>query len=119
MTQNIWQRCLQHLERELPAEDINTWIRPLEAVNGRSHTRLLAPNDYVRDHISHHYLERIRDIFEHLGEPRESVAGRGRACPGKPEAAPAHAIGSRPVAAVATGPGHPLPLRQFRARQIQ
>jgi len=33
----------------------------------------MAPNDYVRDHISRHYLERIRDIFEHLGEPRESA----------------------------------------------
>ncbi len=73
MPQNIWLRCLQHLERELPVEDINTWIRPLQPVFDRSRTRLMAPNDYVRDHISHHYLERIRDIFEHLGEPRESA----------------------------------------------
>jgi chromosomal replication initiator protein len=73
MSQNIWHRCLQHLERELPADDINTWIRPLQAIADRSQTRLLAPNAYVRDHISRHYLERIRDIFEHLGEPRESA----------------------------------------------
>jgi chromosomal replication initiator protein len=73
MPQNIWQRCLQHLERELPAEDINTWIRPLQAVSGKSRTRLLAPNAYVRDHISKNYLERIRDIFEHLGESRDSA----------------------------------------------
>lgn len=73
MTQNIWQRCLEHLERELPAEDINTWIRPLEAINSSNNMRLLAPNDYVRDHIAHQYLERIRDIFEHLGVARESV----------------------------------------------
>jgi chromosomal replication initiator protein len=73
MAHNIWQRCLKHLERELPAEDINTWIRPLEAIASNSRTRLLAPNAYVRDHISRHYLERIRDIFEHLGEPRESA----------------------------------------------
>jgi len=73
MPQNIWQRCLQHLERELPAEDINTWIRPLQAISGKSRTRLLAPNAYVRDHISKNYLERIRDIFEHLGEARDSA----------------------------------------------
>lgn len=73
MSQNIWLRCLQHLERELPVEDINTWIRPLQPVFDRSRTLLMAPNDYVRDHISTHYLERIRDIFEHLGEPRESA----------------------------------------------
>ncbi|MEJ2534242.1 MAG: chromosomal replication initiator protein DnaA [Gammaproteobacteria bacterium] len=73
MSQTIWQRCLQHLERELPPEDVNTWIRPLQAISGRRQTKLLAPNDYVRDHISRHYLERIRDIFEHLGEPRDSA----------------------------------------------
>ena len=73
MPQNIWQRCLKHLERELPPEDINTWIRPLQAIAGKSRTRLLAPNAYVRDHISENYLERIRDIFEHLGESRDSA----------------------------------------------
>lgn len=73
MSQQTWHRCLQHLERELPVEDINTWIRPLQPVYDRDRTRLMAPNDYVRDHISRHYLERIRDIFEHLGEPRESA----------------------------------------------
>ena len=74
MAQNIWQLCLKHLERELPAEDINTFIRPLEVVNGKNRTRLVAPNSYVRDHISTHYLERIRDIFEHLGNARTSVS---------------------------------------------
>jgi chromosomal replication initiator protein len=73
MAQNIWQLCLQHLERELPAEDINTFIRPLEVVSSKNRTRLVAPNAYVRDHIATHYLERIRDIFEHLGQSRESV----------------------------------------------
>ena len=73
MTQNTWQLCLQHLERELPAEDINTFIRPLEVVNSKNRTRLVAPNSYVRDHIATHYLERIRDIFEHLDQPRASV----------------------------------------------
>jgi chromosomal replication initiator protein len=74
MTQNIWQLCLQHLERELPAEDINTFIRPLEVIKSKNRTRLVAPNSYVRDHISIHYLERIRDIFEHLDQPRASVS---------------------------------------------
>jgi chromosomal replication initiator protein len=74
MTQNTWHLCLQHLERELPAEDINTFIRPLEVVNSKHRTRLVAPNSYVRDHIATHYLERIRDIFEHLDQPRASVS---------------------------------------------
>ena len=73
MALNTWQTCLKHLERELPAEDLNTWIRPLQlkSISGRS--VLLAPNEYVRDYIALNHLERIRDIFEHLGETRESV----------------------------------------------
>jgi chromosomal replication initiator protein len=74
MAQNIRHLCLQHLERELPAEDINTFIRPLEVVSSKTRTRLIAPNSYVRDHIATHYLERIRDIFEHLGQARASVS---------------------------------------------
>ena len=74
MTQNIWHLCLQHLERELPPEDINTFIRPLEVVTSKTRTRLIAPNSYVRDHIATHYLERIRDIFEHLDKPRASIS---------------------------------------------
>jgi chromosomal replication initiator protein len=74
MTQNIWHLCLRHLEQELPAEDINTFIRPLEIVSGKNRTRLVAPNSYVRDHIATHYLERVRDIFEHLGHARSSVS---------------------------------------------
>ncbi len=74
MTQNIWQQCLQHLERELPVEDINTFIRPLEVISSKNRTRLVAPNSYVRDHITVHYLERIRDIFEHLDQARASVS---------------------------------------------
>jgi chromosomal replication initiator protein len=35
---------------------------------------LVAPNSYVRDHITTQYLERIRDIFEHLDQPRSSVS---------------------------------------------
>ncbi len=74
MAQNIWHLCLQHLERELPAEDINTFIRPLEVISSKTRIRMVAPNSYVRDHIATHYLERIRDIFEHLGHARASVS---------------------------------------------
>ena len=73
MSLNYWQTCLQHLERELPADDFNTWIRPLQIKSGKKRTVLLAPNEYVRDYITLNHLERIRDIFEHLGASRESV----------------------------------------------
>ena len=98
MTQNTWQLCLQHLERELPAEDINTFIRPLEVVKSKSRTRLIAPNSYVRDHIATHYLERIRDIFEHLDQPRASVSIE--------DGLPAGTTESKKETGAATGVGH-------------
>jgi chromosomal replication initiator protein len=73
MAQNTWQTCLKHLERELPAEDFNTWIRPLQIKSKKGRSVLLSPNEYVRDYIALNYLERIRDIFEHLDETRDSV----------------------------------------------
>ena len=74
MAQNTWQTCLKHLERELPPDDFNTWIRPLQLKSKKGRSSLLAPNEYVRDYIALNHLERIRDIFEHLGTSRESVA---------------------------------------------
>jgi chromosomal replication initiator protein len=73
MSLTDWQTCLKHLERELPAEDFNTWIRPLQIKASKGRTSLLAPNEYVRDYISLNHLERIRDIFEHQGASRDSV----------------------------------------------
>ncbi|HMB61235.1 MAG TPA: DnaA/Hda family protein, partial [Xanthomonadales bacterium] len=73
MAQNHWQTCLTYLERELPAEDFNTWIRPLQPKSSKGQTVLLAPNGYVRDYIALNHLERIRDVFEHLGAARDNV----------------------------------------------
>lgn len=71
---DLWQKCLDRLERELPLEEVNTWLRPLRMQANGTGFSLLAPNDYVREQVSSHYLERIRDLFEHHGHPREAVA---------------------------------------------
>ncbi len=73
MAQQHWETCLKFLEKEVPTEEFNTWIRPLAVKSGKDQTILSAPNEYVRDYISLHHLERIRDIFEHLGSERERV----------------------------------------------
>jgi chromosomal replication initiator protein len=91
MSQNHWQACLQHLERELPPDDFNTWVRPLQIRSARGRTVLLSPNEYIRDFIALNYLERIRDIFEHLGATRESVVveiGRHNDLPETPRRPP-------------------------------
>ena len=39
----LWQQCLRELKAELPEQQFNTWIRPLQAVDAEGVLRLLAP----------------------------------------------------------------------------
>ncbi|GAB4191458.1 MAG: chromosomal replication initiator protein DnaA [Wenzhouxiangellaceae bacterium] len=72
--QEIWQRCLARLERQLPPEDVNTWLRPLRLQNGQSGVyELNAPNDYVREHVSSTYLGLIQEALSQLDENCHSV----------------------------------------------
>ena len=59
---NAWERCLDRLEVDLTPEQFNTWIRPLHAVEDGSILRLLAPNHFVRDWVSKHFLDLITTI---------------------------------------------------------
>ncbi|MBT8040635.1 MAG: chromosomal replication initiator protein DnaA [Gammaproteobacteria bacterium] len=73
MSKKHWKTCVGHLERELPADDFNIWILPLQTRSSKGRTVIQSPNEYVRDYIAMNYLERIRDIYEHLGAPRDSI----------------------------------------------
>jgi len=63
-----WPRCLERLEAELPAEDIHTWLRPLQATRRDDTMVLYAPNAFVRDEVRERYLERIRELLGHFGD---------------------------------------------------
>ena len=58
-----WEQCLDRLEVDLTPGQFNTWIRPLHAVEDGSILRLLAPNQFVRDWVSKHFLDLIRKII--------------------------------------------------------
>ena len=47
MPESLWNRCLRVLEGELPEQQFNTWVRPLQAVEREGELKLLAPNRYV------------------------------------------------------------------------
>ena len=47
MPESLWNRCLRVLESELPMQQFNTWVRPLQAIERDGELRLLAPNRYV------------------------------------------------------------------------
>lgn len=62
---STWQACLEYLEGELSPQQFNTWVRPLQAMQGNGQLRLLAPNRFVADWINERYIERIRDFVNH------------------------------------------------------
>jgi chromosomal replication initiator protein len=68
---SIWESCLERLEGELPPQQFNTWIRPLQAIEDRDSIRLLAPNRFVLDWINEQYLERIETLLEKLLNGRD------------------------------------------------
>ena len=60
----LWNQCTRVLQAELPEQQFNTWIRPLQAVDEGSVLRLLAPNRFVIDWVQQHYLERILEVVD-------------------------------------------------------
>lgn len=60
---SVWKLCLDRLAGELPPEQFNTWIRPLQAIEDRNKLRLLAPNRFVLDWVSDKYLQRIDELL--------------------------------------------------------
>jgi chromosomal replication initiator protein len=57
---STWNYCIQRLEGEIPDQQFNTWIRPLQAVEeGSSVLKLLAPNRFVLEWVKEHYLSKI------------------------------------------------------------
>ena len=64
MPGSLWDQCLQKLERDLPEQDFNTWIRPLQAEEAEGALRLLAPNRFVVDWVRQHFYARITDAVE-------------------------------------------------------
>ncbi len=67
----LWNNCLRVLQVELPEQQFNTWIRPLQAVDDDALLRLLAPNRFVVDWLKQHYMARILELVEDTGKPIE------------------------------------------------
>lgn len=68
MSQPIWDQCFSQLENNLSAQQFSTWIRPLQVVFRENDIRLLAPNQFVRDWVSEHFLSDIQDILNSLSD---------------------------------------------------
>ncbi len=73
-TTTVWEQCLDYLRDEVPAQQYNTWIRPLQLVRcDENQLLLLAPNRFVLDWISDRFLSRINEILTNICERPPTV----------------------------------------------
>jgi chromosomal replication initiator protein len=105
---NRWDRCVRELQAELPEDQFNTWIRPLQPIEDAESIRLLAPNRFVVDWVNQHHTGRIQEILEaqsgnvqlrvEVGSRGSSPAEPARRRPASPapdEPPPAQPVSSR------------------------
>lgn len=105
MQASLWNRCVRQLEGELPEQQFNTWIRPLQAVEDGDTLKLLAPNRFVVDWVQDNLLGRIAQVVDQVAAPPQprvvlEIGSRAMA----PAALAGSAAGAGQVAAVAAPP---------------
>ena len=102
----LWNQCIRVLQAELPEQQFNTWIRPLQAVDDGSTLRLLAPNRFVIDWLQQHYMERILQLVDDGNANTEVVVEVGSRTPAttplvasnlRPQASPVRTSAQTPV----------------------
>ena len=59
MSESKWKKCLDHFESEITLSQFETWLRPLQPSEKEGELCLLAPNQYVRNHVEEHYSDYI------------------------------------------------------------
>ncbi len=98
-----WQHCLNRLSGDIPQQQFNTWIRPLQAEWQDSGLLLAAPNRFIRDFVSDKYLPMINAYLLDVVAPasaQASVTVQG-------VQTPAPVI--RPISPARAGESHPTP----------
>jgi chromosomal replication initiator protein len=94
---DLWSQCLAILENEIPAQQLSTWIRPLQPeMNGRN-LQLLAPNRFVLQWVTDKYASRLQELVQEISsgqvpDVKFSVGSRQAVAP-----VPAPVVQSAPV----------------------
>ncbi|PHS25101.1 MAG: chromosomal replication initiator protein DnaA [Methylophaga sp.] len=96
MSSPLWEKCLSHLEDDLSAQQLNTWLRPLQAIETASSLRLLAPNSYVQAWVQEQLEQKINVLLGALTQGKintvqievgskimEAAADSGKTAPSK------------------------------------
>jgi chromosomal replication initiator protein len=89
---NAWNYLLERLGSDIPEQQFNTWIRPLQCVQAQDRLRLMAPNAFVLDWVKKNYLERLHGYMGELGDSALSITleigSAPKAEPATPSAVP-------------------------------
>ena len=68
----LWQACVDQLAQELPEQQFNTWIKPLQATVAEDFSRVvvMVGNRFKLDWIRAQYANRIAALLHQLyGQP--------------------------------------------------
>ena len=63
---DLWRRCLARLEAEFSAEDVHTYLVPLQARESDAGLTLWAPNAYTLQIVRDSYLPQMKRVLDHL-----------------------------------------------------
>jgi chromosomal replication initiator protein len=106
---DLWRRCLERLESELSAEELHTWLMPLQAREDAAGVQLFAPNPYTLDTVRERYLPRIEAVLGQLaGRPCAVRLDVGSSAPRAHARPPATKAGGAPEPVVAPSFAHNL-----------
>ncbi|MEW6445661.1 MAG: chromosomal replication initiator protein DnaA [Pseudomonadota bacterium] len=94
--QPLWSHCQNKLASELPEQQLNTWIRPLQAIEEEGHLRLLAPNRFVQDWVRQNFLARIEDLVRGASRNDQFLVSLEIGSSPKLRPSPAHASFASP-----------------------
>jgi len=65
---SVWKLCVSRLQEELPSQQFNMWVHPLQpsASEDNQKLTLLAPNRFIVDWVREKYLEKIKELYSEL-----------------------------------------------------
>src|SRR5260221_7417662 len=121
--QGFWASCLTRFEKELPAQQFNTWIRPLKldaSAAPSGEMRLLAPNRFVLQWVKERFVPRIEAMgAEFFSSPIRVSLNLETAGAPEPFNTPAPAVRAPPPVTPRTPPpGRPSPHPGFRLHRL-
>ena len=107
----LWHKCLDRLQEELPSQQFNMWIRPLQVEPDGNDLRLLAPNRFVLDWVNDKFISRITELLDELSDADTHpcvmlVIGTKTAAAPQTSARRSRAVASPSVSTHASRTGH-------------